>query len=54
MSGNSTASSSVSEVVPSSQFYIDMPKFRNIDLSNPVYYSEEGEDAPKPNLVILY
>jgi hypothetical protein len=42
-----------SEVVPSSQFYIDMPKFRNIDLSNPVYYSEEGEDAPNPGDFVL-
>jgi len=49
MSGNSAASGGQ----PSSQFYIDMPQFRNIDLSAPVYYSEMGEDAPNTNDFIL-
>jgi hypothetical protein len=49
MSGNSAASGGQT----SSQFYIDMPGFRNIDLSAPVYYSEMGEDAPNPNDFVL-
>ena len=49
MSGNSAASGGQA----SSQFYIDMPGFRNIDLSAPVYYSEMGEDAPNPNDFVL-
>jgi hypothetical protein len=49
MSGNSAASGGQ----PSSQFYIDMPQFENIDLSAPVYYSEKGEDAPNTDDFVL-